>query len=1831
MTTPQRVIDRTTTEFLQYYDTAYRLKDPGVMAERAALLRHPNVIFGEPFVEILPEFPLAHHPDGSPRLVSDSMLEAGAPTILAELVNDVILDGVPYPRSLYAHQEQTLISSHRNGDHVAITSGTGSGKTEAFLLPILARLTQEAVNEWSPRPLDAEGGPWWVSGTKRDPQRKPDGHRAAAVRALVMFPMNALVEDQLVRLRKYLDGEVARGWFDRHLGGNRFYFGRYTGKTPVAGLKDGTSFKREALRESMKDAYSDWRKVRSMLANAELRDELSADTPFVVPRVDDGGSAEMRSRWDMQDAPPDLLITNYSMLSIMLGRDEEVPIFERTSDWLGDPSHQFTLVLDEMHMYRGTPGTEVAYLIRRLLHRLGLDDRPDQLRVITPTASLGSGSGDRFLEEFFATPKPFRGVSARPLPEHDATTDLQAELARSSRDRDEAIVKLRSSAATAHVRRAARDFDAKLRALPIADADPRALPLSQLSRSVFPNASDDEQTELIGRLFEEIDLAGGEDLRMRLHLMYSALPGLWACSDPDCAAIEGGPDEFARLSAGIGRVYATPELTCECGSRVLELLYCQPCGEVFLGGYHAQGQSTQKTLVPFVADLERIPDHAGSDRSAANYTVYWPTMRSGRRPIKTERKWTFDFKFKKAQLSPSLGTIRLTANEATGWALQIDVPDDDAHRVQGLPHFCPACDDVRYAYSARRRVGPLQTSQVRSPIRTMGVGFTRLAQLLAGALLRDFDPSNRKLVVFSDSRQDAAKIGPNLADNHYQDVLRAQLVAALADAPDLELACAALAGDQSAEAVAAYHELQRVDPELTQLISRPPHLRSAADDARLAEAERTLRAPTIEELVDRTEARLVALGINPAGPRPSVQRFDQRAWHGAYNWQADCLRPSASETQDQRTIRTHLRAGLKEAVLANLFSGVGRDIESLTFGSAVPLGIDVAGTSSGGLPPQIFEQVALSVLRLMCLRLRFAESGRDAQDTPGRLINDYLKTVADRHGVDVDRLRLDVADAIGTPHNEWLLRLDRVRIQPPKRTVAAGAAVVDPDGHVWVWRCSRCLREHLQPSAGVCTACNGTLDDPVPFAPDDVHFFASDYYRTLADQADGSFRLATAELTGQVSLEKAGERQARFRGVHFAGDVNDYHRLERSEGLDALSVTTTMEAGVDIGSLNLVALANVPPQRFNYQQRVGRAGRRRTPLSVAFTICRGTRTHDQHYFLHPEAITGDPPVPPFIDVRSADIAERSIRLELLTQAFRNVRADLGDAFKAGHSTHGAFGVCADWHGVARPAVKSWLANTNLISAVVVSMLRGTALNERATSLVAELGGDGLLDAIDEVVANAPGHHELSEALAARGILPMYGMPTRQRAMYFDWPTDMGRTDEVTVDRDEEIAISEFAPGSSLVIDGRRYLSVGVVEYEPAYPRPTAVADPLGEGRTAVGLCSSCWHAELEPAASPTCPQCGDPRWTVQLMAQPRGYRTPYKWAPDYDGNDPWRSGAGMPRLIVNNFEPGPISGNLETRGGKVELVSLNAGPDGTGFEFRSAPQWHGLATKDAFEVAEAYPRADGDGRQLFVPAFADDPETVSIGSRKVTDALLLSVSQVPIGADLHPARLSARAAWLSAAYIIREAAWRALDASPDEFAAGYRPTATAFGLIGEIYLSDSILNGAGYARHFISDAGLKTLLDQLEQVEDEFMQHGTNGELCDSSCYRCLRDYSNSRLHPLLDWRLAVDVSRMLRTGDFDPMKRSDHVEASATTFANALPDTEHVKIRDRSVLVDTTGDAAWVIVHPLEAARPASMSSELAAAYARAEARYQTVTTLSWFELTRMPGQVAQMVRAVG
>jgi len=407
MTDPIQTFDSLKHAYLRYFDSPFDLRFEELVQARRRMLDRDGVLYREPLVEPQPPYAGSGHDVRSAVtsvLTGSADWSAGAIADLAEIAEAGLFPargGVPM--ELYTHQVAMLRSSTLQGDDAVILTGTGSGKTEAIYLPILAALVRES-HSWQALPPGPRND-WWAMdpppGSRnrryhpRISQRAHEqGGRRPAIRALVLYPLNALAEDQIARIRVALDGDAAWNWLQARRPGNRFWFGRYTGWTPIPGRPDRDGAEDELRKE-----------LRRLSAMAQRVAGTEAERFF--PRFDGG---EMWSRWDMQEAPPDILITNYSMLNIMLMRDIEEPIFEVTRTWLeDDASNIFHLVVDELHSYRGTPGTEVGYILRVLFERLGLHPDHPQLRILASSASLGEDQvrAQDYLQQFFGRSRRF--------------------------------------------------------------------------------------------------------------------------------------------------------------------------------------------------------------------------------------------------------------------------------------------------------------------------------------------------------------------------------------------------------------------------------------------------------------------------------------------------------------------------------------------------------------------------------------------------------------------------------------------------------------------------------------------------------------------------------------------------------------------------------------------------------------------------------------------------------------------------------------------------------------------------------------------------------------------------------------------------------------------------------------------------------------------------------------------------------------------------------------------------------------------------------------------------------------------------------------------------------------------------------------------------------------------------------------------------------------------------------------------------------------------------------------------------------------------------------
>ena len=1804
MPNPTNVFARLREQVFRYYGTPYRLRVPEVEAERLALLDRDGATWREPWIEAIADYELTG--DG----FANALRAIEAPDELASFANCGLIEYA----DIFKHQRDALRES-RAGSNVAITAGTGSGKTESFLLPVVSALIEESARWIGTSPV---GDEWWNTSGSWTPQRADEYGRMPGVRALILYPMNALVEDQLVRLRRALDSQDARAWLDANRGGHRYYFGRYTGGTPVSGEPNT----RSAVRR-----FSEY---LSDVTRRSHQIEDDDDRRFFIPRTD---GAEMRGRWDMQHHPPDILITNYSMLNIALLREVDSGLINHTRRWLEDSSsHVFHLVVDELHMYRGTAGTEVAYLLRNLLLRLGLAPDSSQVRFLATSASLGNEDDAReYLSQFFGASRSsfsvLEGQKRQPkgapgsLTQHAAAFSTAALGDLSAED---AMDLLKSSRAS--------DVVQQVISQRMPDGG-SAIALSKLDAALFPGElSDRDGSELsvsppmVGLLHLIERAADKRDAivpRLRTHLFFRNIVGIWACSDPECDKIQ---QPFRREDGErtIGRLYDRPRHRCECGARVLRLLYCQSCGDLFLGGYLAPPvadggrlSDRDRYLVAELGNLDALPDQARVTESALDFALLWP------RAVSSDEigtlQWTRDngaytFEFKRAFYDPASGRLELTALGSNCWTFEITHTSSGTDRRKNIPPLpikCPLCNaDWELFTSGKARKPVWNASRTRSPIRSMGTGYEKIAQVLVDALgreLLDDGDLARRLVLFSDSRQDAAKLSAGLEKRHYQDLVRQLIVEQLTSSSTDDVAAVRsfLRGDRSPDAIDANERLRAVEPDLYYA------LRDVHDGIPGAEAnlDRWLAGSgtgrALTEIQIDVSASLVGLGINPAGPDPSAQGWGRSGdfcrWEDLYDWTATPpQRRTPLSTQAEIDLRNQIDSLLLKECALNVFAGNGRDLESLALARpTIPIEIRA---EPDGIDQPTFEEIVRASIRILGDNRRIQDLKGPSENRPADL-RKYWKRAAEVHGADPEQLSANVEVAWNDAVLDYLIQPRKLRLAPPN------------DNH---WVCEKCKRRHLGPAGGVCTACLALL----PNSPDAALRPEDDYYAYAASSGEVPFRLRCEELTGQTDKTDGPKRQARFQEIF----LDDESPL--TAGLDLLSVTTTMEAGVDIGSLRAVVMSNMPPQRFNYQQRVGRAGRRGAPFSFALTVCRD-RTHDDYYFSHPDRITNEIPPTPYLDLGRREVMQRTVAAEALRLAFTSAKST-NPALELGNNVHGEFGFVEDWE-TNRPLVAQALQQQSpAIEAFVDQLLLNAPqhLKQDRDDHVHDAIDDAdgcLLTRVDMARAIPARQRALSQHLAERGVLPMFGFPSRVRPMYLKQPTrGYPWPPSALVDRDLELATIDFAPGSEIVKDKSLHTAVGIVGYRPQGSQVGTIPDPL-EPALPINLCRNCGSVRIADNQSPrtSCQECGaqSPDYNNMRLAEPAGFRSTFR-PEDFEGSFTRGARATTPRIAPNLNQMQAVRiGQALVLSGRADVFIVN---DNNSKLYHFAP-YNGSARRHqgSWLAVEQVQLGLGGLRQ----ADLDETRTWTgaIGLVKSTDALLIGLERDQPGLTLVPFQPGPKGAWYSLGFFLRAAAARLLDISERELNVGYSVRADDSRTHVEAFLADSLENGAGYSTWLGEEVHLRDLLRECEvfAAECEAPSHD-----CDSSCPDCIRDFTNLIYHPLLDWRLARDLLHLLLGRDLDFRRWESAERAAARAFAS---DFDGIAIElDGSVHAIRTDTSIVLVRHTLET--PTGRESDALTARldeALVDAENQVgdpsrIVSASLFDLERRPGWIA-------
>jgi DEAD/DEAH box helicase domain-containing protein len=1863
--------------YISYLETAFYIRDRVISRERRQLLESPGSLCTEPIIEPITRYgtadfklnELVHGRATDERVpgLGVKEREAFVRLALSGLFETEKPDGRGgFPRAKhkpYLHQAEMLRRSVVPGNPTIVTSGTGSGKTEAFLLPVFAQLAREAIG-WQAPDMGYLSRRWWQDGSgepvssytalpNRPLARNPNGSpfvaqrrgekRTAAVRALILYPMNALVEDQLARLRRALDSNEARSCMDTYFGGNRIFLGKYTSSTPVTGHHfDPTPEPDEYKRRENKLKKLFKAACQMQNTHKEARSHRDRDARYLFPSVDGN---EMTSRWDMQEYPPDILITNTSMLNAMLAREVDAPIFSQTRDWLiSDDDAYFFLILDELHLQRGSAGTELSFLLRLLIERLGLDENrhKHKLRILASSASLPleGEAGDtslQYLWDFFGSngswsrsgacasltkehwrncvlagipitetidrgnlrKQPFTDFLAAfggdgevlALPRSPETVEpawraVCAELAPESTDGAlETVVKTCIERAGFLLENACRD-EGNIKGRPVA--------LSTVCRNLFGDDSDAAVRAVRGILVVRglgdsfgtwyPDLRPPETISFRVHLFFRSIEGLFAPAL--LPANSKQPPAESRLMGSL-TVERGLRFTKVDGieRRLLELVYCECCGELFFGGMKGKRRdTTMLELLPIDPDLDGLPDSASSqlfeELSADMFGVFWPSE-SAPPPGGALNAALTDWR--RASLDPVTGVVRLAKNQFDPWAQANEIhgyfydrnPNRPDHHQRSaadpgscVPYACPACGTT---YERRKKGYRL------SPLRNFRTGFAKTTQLLATEVFEVLrqDSSEAKLVSFSDSRQDAAKAALDIERRHHEDLARQILVEAIREV------AASRSGSSDLKA-----ELQRLkgkfatlednDPAADEVLTEMKRVRrllASADDPAipLTEIAETLDDPSFQGLLpDRAKlrpylARFVKLGVHPVDPTGAKTYKVGDDWHREW---FEFFTPDG-DAVDWKDVPAHRNDHdeVRRAIVRDSLETIAQAIFNKTYFALEETGLGYVTVPLSAVRDADDQNLLAAYVRVLGDSYRLNES---KYDTPAKDWTDVQDIGANERvlrfatavfGNDAQaRTELGRILAIleAQRHAGGIIHTGRLSVRVPKSS--------DP-----YWRCTRCGRVHLHRGAGVCTRCFTALGLSATGVIEELR--QTNFLGKRVERGEPVFRVRCEELTGQT--DDPAERQRRFRGILFPAPAP----LEaEARFIDLLAVTTTMEVGIDIGPLRAVFQANMPPQRFNYQQRVGRAGRRGQAFSSVMTICR-SKSHDLYYFRHPDRITGDPPPPPFLTKRQVIIARRLLRKAWLAKAFENVRAECrgngipypGD--DASPDIHGEFIPSRDyfdpaltWEARLRDELDATRADRDRFAAVLVADSEITVV-----SVLANLEPDDVIGEIRHarvLLANDI-REGLAHTLAEAGLLPMFGMPTRVRNLYVDVLADEDgyQRQWSTIDRDLDLAIFEFAPGSVIVKDKQQHRAIGFTG-QPEDPfRPGSSNNPreLTPFTPAFGdpfwlvQCTRCgsWHRFDTKPSNEECNSCDYllPDDATGECVTPAGFRTDLR-----------------PRLINENDRFG-----TKHRSITAEFRELHLSPGGSNIstDFLSQARTYrlnrggtqagngGAVTFTGFSVdGYSHPvpktRHTRLGSQSIatdlVPANGYQPDATGISrsnmwlaAAKTTDSLFVAATRVQPGLRLDRVSgdrviTSVRAAALSATFIMVHRAALDLDIDPEEFDIIDPRVYVADGIpVPVLQITDHLVNGSGFCERLatrdangvpyvtrmilsaVSDANAFPLKDYRGKKDG--VDHA---EQCGESCYLCLQRYGNQSYHGLLDWRLGLSYLEAL-------------------------------------------------------------------------------------------------------
>lgn len=1637
---------------LDYIKTAYLGKNDELRELCINELERCGVLWQEPYIEANPAYKVSYNGINNSNYIPEEVKD-----ILVRMSENKL--GVY--KDPYVHQVQA-VENFYNGNDLFVATGTGSGKTECFMWPMVSKLVLEA-------------------------RESPNTWKQRGVRAMMLYPMNALVADQLGRLRKIIGDNKFHDMFNSTAENTRIpQFGMYTGRTPYSGehkkskdLELANTLRKDILErdDTIKKQLIDMGKYPAKHDLESYVNNLSCGEHITNNR-----DAEMISRFEMQKNTPDILITNYSMLEYMLIRQNEQKIWKDTKQWLNMcPSNKLLFIIDEAHMYRGAAGGEVALLIRRFMYKIGI--RQEQIQFILTSASIPS-DGDEKVIEFACklTAKNHENSNFKIITgERDEikfdeikSIDIE-ELAKfdinllhsDGKKRLEAIkkfgniAKLDTSSCNFSYESDVEKwlfvelnkFTPLLRVMKYCRGN--AIKFSELSRKVFPDESIEIAQKATSVVLSIATLAKNNEGQVlfpsRLHMMFRGLQGIYACTNPNCTEKEGESD------LPIGKVYICGEKNeCKCGGRIYELINDRTCGALFYRGYVDETELENK----FVWNKNSVL----KNQSLKEVHYYIIPKNLQYTPSKDKIVW----------FNSIAGRIENDdAHSEVSHYVRLSYSDSNLKDNSNIYTFstCPKCKKNRLKltnFSTKGNESFFHLVSEQLMIQPPSIYNKEELELTPNA--------GRKVLLFSDSRQRAATLAKELTTVADEEAIKKAIIVAT-----IKLEEWAKENNKKPTMDLLYIVFLKVAYENNLRFFYGENEKELYEDLKCMEK--------------------------------CIKRYERRGMSIDYG---DLKTSTFSTTPELYS----------KYLLKHLCSNF-RSLTDLGFCWIEPCNNTLVNDILDNLEEESIEIEYDDIIALFSAWTAYVLT--DSYSYDHRISYKIRKSITtiERFGIDKNRKISKQYRNLLIEHGYTDLQIKIIFNQFMKFTQRGEGNnefnYLNPEvitlkysrEHKW-YKCLDCGRIFpfkLWNKCALC--CKGEPKEMTEKELQGINFWRKPVLDVIENKEYALMtRINTEEHTAQLAHKDqrldmwstTEEYEMRFQNIY----------IDNKGPVDILSCTTTMEVGIDIGSLTAVGLRNIPPMRENYQQRAGRAGRRSSAISSIVTYA-DNGPHDSYYFNNPEKIIAGEPRIPAIDIENSRLIYRHLNVIVTSEFFFRKNLSVNEI--------GVISFISEYYSEFLKFLESnYLKRNDIIR--LVPKIKIAEIENLLMKFKDELYR--LKDKIEAFRGNyidfEGREKKLLDILLEEGIFPTYSFP--RNVVSFSIENNYGDKIEQEPDRALDIAISDYAPGRLIVVNKKTYKSGGIYNFHSKFNgerknKPASRYFESNDYYKLIFYCSnrSCNWVGVEKQSDNICPFCREDSVKHQYLLRPWGFAPINGQSIREAEADAEVSYAELPSYAapIRDKDMLEVDEYPLLRYGKLvnqQLTIINQGPDGNGFMICKdcGAAMPGNKEDSLKNIRQPY-------KHPYVKEYcyhqSHNITNTFLGHQFLTDMVLLEITIDPMSVNT-----SSDGMWIkNAAQTLSEAmalaAGQLLDIEFNDLKSSFRVRYYNKKVNVDIFLFDSLSSGAGYS---------SLLADRIIELIDMTYKVLMCKNDCEMACHDCIKHFWNQKVQNILDRVAAKEL-----------------------------------------------------------------------------------------------------------